>query len=87
MCARSEVAVRSSSPAGVTARCKIVSAVLAGLAFGSLNSGALLAASAPRYPVFAIKSYLGRCLSAAQTPPTTLVIADYRCNGTFAQQW
>jgi hypothetical protein len=81
MRARPEVALRSSSP-GVAARRKIVSAVLSGLAFGSLYSGALAADSAPRYPPFAIKSYLGRCL-AAQAPATTLVIAD--CNNAADQ--
>ena len=74
MRARLEVASRSSSP-GIAARGKILSAVLAALAFGSLNSGALLADSASRYPIFAIKSYLGRCL-ATLAPATTLIIAD-----------
>ena len=74
MRARPEVASRSSSP-GIAARGKILSAVLAALAFGSLNSGALPADSASRYPIFAIKSYLGRCL-ATLAPATTLIIAD-----------
>jgi hypothetical protein len=81
MRARPEVASRSSSP-GIAARRKIVSAILSGLAFGSLYSGGLAADSAPRYPPFAIKSYLGRCL-AAQAPATTLVIAD--CNNAADQ--
>jgi hypothetical protein len=59
----------------VLARGKIIFAVLAGLAFASLNSSILPAETAPRYPIFAIKSYLGRCL-AAQTTPPALVIAD-----------
>ena len=74
MRARLEVASRSSSP-GIAARGKILSAVVAALAFGSLNSLALLADSASRYPIFAIKSYLGRCL-ATLAPTTTLIIAD-----------
>ena len=74
MRARPEVALRSSLH-GIAARREIVSAVLAGLAFGSLYLSALAADSGPRYPTFAIKSYLGRCL-AAQAPATTLAIAD-----------
>ncbi len=74
MRARLGVTLRSSAP-GVAVRGIVVFAVLAGLALGSLNSSALRAATAPHYPIFAIKSYLGRCL-AAQTPATSLVIAD-----------
>ena len=73
MCARLQVASRSSPT--VAMRGKFLSAVLAAVVFGSLASSGLLAATAPRYPIFAIKSYLGRCL-AVQTPATALVIAD-----------
>jgi hypothetical protein len=63
-----------SSPLNVMARGKIIFAVLAGLAFASLNSS-ILAERAPGFPIFAIKSYLGRCLAAQATPPA-LGIAD-----------
>lgn len=81
MRARLEVALQSSS-LGIATRRKVMLTVLAALAFGSLNSDALFADSAPSYPIFAIKSYLGRCL-AAQTSATRLVIAD--CDNTADQ--
>jgi hypothetical protein len=64
-----------SSLPRIAARRGSVAVVLIGVIFGTLNSSALLAATAPRYPVFAIKSYLGRCLGV-QSPATTLAIAD-----------
>jgi hypothetical protein len=67
-------ALRSSSR-GIVACPKIVAVILVALAVSSLNSDALRAATAPRYPIFTIKSYLGRCL-AWQTASPTLVIAD-----------
>jgi hypothetical protein len=64
-----------ASSRGIVACSKIVIVILAALAVNSVNSDALRAATAPRYPVFAIQSYLGRCL-ALYAPPTTLAIAD-----------
>jgi hypothetical protein len=74
MCARPRPALPASSR-GIVACSKIVVVILAALAVNSVNSDALRAATAPRYPVFAIQSYLARCL-ALYAPPTTLAIAD-----------